>query len=299
MYDVLIIGAGPAGISAAIYALRNNLKVGILEGSAPGGKMVFTANIENYPGYQSIGGPELAYSMYSQIMNLGVDYYGYHAKKIEQKKDYFLVYGDSILKARTVIIATGTINKKLEIPGEERLTNKGISWCAICDGALYRGQDVAVIGGGNSALEESIYLSGLVRKIYLIHRRDEFRAEGQIVNKIRNLKNLELILDTQVVEFVGEEALEKLQLKNSKTGEVSELSVSGCFEFVGLLPATDFIKELKISDEYGYIYVDENQETKIPGLYAVGDVVVKRVRQIITAANDGAIAALDIIRKIR
>lgn len=299
MYDVLIIGAGPAGISAAIYALRNDLKVGILEGDAPGGKMVYTATIENYPGYGAIDGPDLAYTMFNQIIDLGVDYIGFNATGIRKEDGYFVVSGDEDLKARTVIIATGTKNRKLEIPGEERFTNKGISWCAICDGALYRNKEVAVIGGGNSAFEESIYLSGVVKKVYLIHRRDEFRADKQIIEKVKSLGNVEMILNTVVLEFVGEEDLKKLILKNTKTGAVTELPVSGCFEFVGLLPATDFVQELGILDENGYIPVNENQETKIEGLYAVGDVVTKKVRQIVTAVNDGAIAALDIIRKIR
>lgn len=299
MYDVLIIGAGPAGISAAIYALRNDLKVGILEGEAPGGKMVYTATIENYPGYSTIDGPDLAYTMFNQIINLGADYIGFNATGIRREEGYFVVSGDEDLKAKTVIIATGTKNKKLEIPGEERLTNKGISWCAICDGALYRNKEVAVIGGGNSAFEETIYLSGVVKKVYLIHRREEFRAEKQVIEKVKSLENVELILNSVVLEFVGEEDLKKLILKNLKTKEVTELPVSGCFEFVGLLPATDFVQDLGILDENGYIPVNENQETKIAGLYAVGDVVTKKVRQIVTAVNDGAIAALDIIRKIR
>ncbi|MFY9422687.1 MAG: thioredoxin-disulfide reductase [Bacilli bacterium] len=299
MYDILIIGAGPAGISAAIYALRNDLKVGIFEGEAPGGKMVYTATIENYPGYEMIAGPDLAYSMFNQIMNLGADYIGERAETIRKENGHFVVRAGKDYKARTVIIATGTRNRKLEIPGEERLTNKGISWCAICDGALYRNKEVAVIGGGNSAFEESIYLSGVVKKVYLIHRREDFRADRNIVEKVKGLGNVEMILNTVVLEFIGEDGLEKLILRNVKTGEISSLEVEGCFEFVGLLPATEFVRDLGITDEDGYIPVSANQETKIPGLYAVGDVVSKRVRQIVTAVNDGAIAALDIIKKIR
>ena len=219
-------------ISAAIYALRNDLKVGILEGDAPGGKMVYTATIENYPGYGAIDGPDLAYTMFNQIIDLGVDYIGFNATGIRKEDGYFVVSGDEDLKARTVIIATGTKNRKLEIPGEERFTNKGISWCAICDGALYRNKEVAVIGGGNSAFEESIYLSGVVKKVYLIHRRDEFRADKQIIEKGKSHGNVEMILNTVVLEFVGEEDQKKLILKNTKTGAVTELPVSGCFELL-------------------------------------------------------------------
>ncbi|HEY8396100.1 MAG TPA: thioredoxin-disulfide reductase [Bacilli bacterium] len=299
MYDVLIIGAGPAGITAAIYALRNDLKVGIMEGEVPGGKMVYTATIENYPGYDKVNGPDLASSMFNQIMNLGVDYLGYNAKAIKKENGYFVVSGDEDIKAKTVIIATGTRNRKLEIPGEARFSNKGISWCAICDGALYRNKEVAVVGGGNSALEESIYLSGIVKKLYLIHRREEFRAEKQVLEKVKKINNIEMILNTVVTEFLGQDGLEKMVLKNVKTGEVRTLKVDGCFEFVGLVPATEFVRDLGITDADGYIPVNEAQETKIQGLYAVGDVVSKKVRQIVTAVSDGAIAALDIIKKIR
>jgi len=299
MYDILIIGGGPAGLTAAIYALRNDLKVGILESEAPGGKMVYTATIENYPGYEKIAGPDLALSMFNQVMNLGVDYIGEKAESIKKADGRFLVKGEREYEARTVIIATGTKNRKLGIPGEEEFSNRGISWCAICDGSLYRNKEVAVVGGGNSAFEESIYLSGIVKKVYLIHRRDEFRADGRIVEKVRGIKNIELILNTVVLEFVGEDGLQEMVLKNLKTGDVSRLKVEGCFEYVGLLPATDFVRDLGVTDADGYIPVNEAMETKIPGLYAVGDVVSKKVRQIVTAVNDGAIAALDIIRKLR
>lgn len=299
MFDLLIIGAGPAGIAAAIYAKRNDLHVGIIEGDAPGGKVVYTATVENYPGYARVDGPDLAYSMFKQIMDLGVEYFSFNAKSIEKKEDHFLIRGEQDLLARKVIIATGTKNRKLELPGEDRYTNRGISWCAICDGALYRNKDVAVVGGGNSALEESIYLSGIVNHVYLIHRRAEFRAEKQIVEKVMRTPNISLILNTHVREFIGDEGLRKLRLVNQQTGEESELAVSACFEFVGMLPATEFLSNLGITDENGYIIVDENQETRIKGLYAAGDVVAKRVRQIVTAVNDGAIAALHIIRQIR
>ncbi|NLD27014.1 MAG: thioredoxin-disulfide reductase [Acholeplasmataceae bacterium] len=299
MFDLLIIGAGPAGIAAGIYAIRNGLKVGIIEGDAPGGKVVYTASVENYPGYSRIDGPDLAYSMFKQIMDLGVEYFSFNAGSVVKQDDHFLIHGDEDLYARKVIIATGTKNRKLHLPGEDRYTNRGISWCAICDGALYRNKDVAVIGGGNSALEESIYLSGIVSHVYLIHRREDFRAERQIVEKVKSNPNISLILDTNVLEFKGDEALRKLRLHNQKTGAESELAVSACFEFVGMIPATEFVSDLCITDENGYIIVDENQETKVKGLYAAGDVVVKKVRQIVTAVNDGAIAALHIIRQIR
>lgn len=298
MFDVLIVGAGPAGLTAAIYAARNNLKVGIFEGNAPGGQIVVTATVENYPGYKLIDGPELAYSMFEQTMNLGVEYFGYNVKEIKKLDDYFLVIGDEEVKGKVVIIATGTSQKRLEVPGEEKFAARGISWCAICDGALYRGKDVAVVGGGNSALEETIYLSKLVNKVYLVHRRDEFRAENHIVNKVKELKNVEMILDTVVEEFVGEQSLGSIRLRNLKTNELSSVDVSGCFEYVGQIPTTEFVKDLGITNDAGYILVNENMETNIPGLYACGDVIEKSVRQIVTATNDGAIAALSAIKRV-
>lgn len=301
MYDILIIGAGPAGIAAAIYAIRNNLKVAVFEGDAPGGKMVYTATVENYPGYSSIEGPDLALEMFNQIMNLGVEYLGANAVRLEKFEDHFNVYDeyDKKYQAKKIIIASGTKDKKLGIPGEEKFTHKGISWCAICDGSLYRGKEVAVVGGGNSALEETIYLSGVASHVYLIHRRDEFRAEPVIVDKVKGLKNVSFIFDTEVKEFIGDDSLGKIRLVNNKTNKENFLEVSACFEYVGQLPNTDFVRDFGITNENNYILVDDNMETEVKGLYSVGDVNDKKVRQIVTAVNDGAIASLHIIKEIR
>lgn len=299
MFDVLIIGAGPAGLTAAIYAARNNMKVGIFEGDVPGGAMVVTATVENYPGFKKIDGPTLAYQMFEQATNLGVEYFGFSVQKIIKEDDHFIVVGDEEIKGKTVVVATGTSHKKLDVPGEDKFTSKGISWCAICDGALYRNKDVAVIGGGNSAIEESIYLANIVNKVYLIHRRNEFRAESGIVDEIRKIPNVELVLDSVVTEFKGEESLQKVSVKNVKTNEVKDIEVNGCFEFIGQIPATDFLKDLNITNQAGYIPVDHNLETNVKGLFACGDVIVKEVRQIVTAVNDGAIAALNAIKRCR
>lgn len=299
MYDVLIVGAGPAGLTAAIYAARNNKKVGIFEGNVPGGQVVVTATVENYPGYSKIDGPDLAYSMFEQAMNLGVELIGSNVDKIEKKDDIFVVKAeDEEFNAKVVIIATGTSQKKLEVKGEEDFESRGISWCAICDGSLYKGKDVAVVGGGNSALEETIYLSNLASKVYLIHRRDTFRAESSIVEKVKELKNVEFILDSVVEEFIGTNVLGKIRLRNLKNNQERVIEVSGCFEYVGQIPATAFAQDLGITDKAGYILVDDKFETKIENLFACGDVIVKSVRQIVTATSDGAIAALNAIKKL-
>ncbi len=299
MFDILIIGSGPAGMTAAIYAARNNLKVGIFEGSAPGGQVVNTAIVENYPGFTKIDGPDLAYSMYAQMMELGVELIGYNAESVRKEDDVFIIKTeDGEYKSKVAIIATGTSQKKLEVPGEAKFENRGISWCAICDGSFYKDKVVAVVGGGNSALEETIYLSNLVKKVYLIHRRDTFRAERKTVEKVKQLPNVEFVLNSVVEEFLGDDTLGKIRLRNLKNNEESVIEISGCFEYVGQIPATEFVKDLGITDKSGYIIANENFETKIENLFACGDVLVKHVRQIVTATNDGAIAALNAINKI-
>lgn len=300
MFDILIVGAGPAGLTASIYAARNNKKVGIFEGNVPGGQVVVTAVVENYPGYGKIDGPDLAYAMFDQAMNLGVELIGSYVKQITKTNEGFVVrtVDDDEYTSRVVIIATGTSQKRLGVKGEDNFTNKGISWCAICDGSLYKGKDVAVVGGGNSALEEAIYLSNLANKVYLVHRRQSFRAESSIVEKVKKLANVEFILDSVIEEFIGNDTLSAIKVKNLITNDERVIEVSGCFEYIGQIPATDFVKELGITDDAGYIIVNDNFETKIENLYACGDVIVKQVRQIVTATNDGAIAALNAIKKL-
>ena len=299
MFDLIIIGGGPAGLTAAIYAARNNLKVGIVEKNVPGGQMVNTATVENYPGFKTIEGPTLAYTMFDQVMSLGVEYFSFAITAVEKVDDYFVVTGDEEIMAKTVIISTGTLHKKIGAIGEERLTGRGISWCAICDGTFYKGMNVAAIGGGNSAFEEAIYLSSLAKNVYLIHHREGFRAEENLINKVKSIPNIKMILNYKVIEFIGEDKLDQLRILNVKTNEETYLEVDGCFEFIGHMPATAFLKNLGIVEPNGYINVDKNCETKIPGLFACGDVVNKDVRQIATAINDGAIAALNINRYVK
>ena len=299
MFDVLIIGAGPAGMTAAIYAARGNLKVGIIEQGAPGGAMVNTALIENYPGFKKIDGAMLSLEMFEQVNDLGVEYFGYAVKEIVKEGDVFVVKAEDLeerLTAKATIIATGTKNKVLDIPGEEKYKNRGISWCAICDGSFYKNKTVAVIGGGNSALEEALYLTDIAQKVYIIHRRDEFRGADIIVSKLKTRANVEFLLNVIPLEFVGDDKLEQIKLQNKITKETFTIDIDGCFEYVGQQPENVAFASLGVTDERGYVVVDKTFETAIKGLFACGDIVVKEVRQIATAVNDGAIAALNVIK---
>lgn len=295
IYDSVIIGAGPAGLTAAIYLLRSNLKVAIIEEAVPGGQMGNTYKIDNYPGFESVDGFTLATNMYMQVMNLGAEHIADKAVEITKTEHGFdVMLSESVVKGKTVIIATGMKNRRLGIPSETKYAGKGVSWCAICDGNFYKGMDVAVLGGGNSSLEESLYLSGIVRKVYLIHRRNEFRGEDFLVNKVKNTPNIELVLSEEVKELHGKEFLEKIELKSGRV-----LEVSGLFEYIGYLPNSELVRKFDVVDEQGYIITDESFATKIEGLFAAGDIVRKNVRQIVTAVNDGAIAALAVAKCCR
>lgn len=297
MFDILIIGSGPAGMTAAIYGKRSGLNVAIFEKSAPGGAMINTNKIENYPGIKTIDGASLAMNMYEQITDLGVTYFSLEVEKIEKENDIFKVYANNeVYLSKAVIIATGTKNKKLSVKNEDKFSGRGISWCAICDGNFYKNKKVAVVGGGNSALEEGLYLSTLANKVYVIHRRDSFRADDIIVNKLKEKENVEFILDTTINEFSGEKKLEKILIYNVKEKTEKWLDIDGVFEYIGQEADYKFFKDLEISNEKGYIIVDSNFETKIKGLFAAGDIVNKEIRQIATAVNDGAIAALNASR---
>lgn len=289
IYDIIIIGCGPAGMTSAIYARRLNLSVVVLESGAPGGMMVNTETISNYPGFEKIGGVDLSLSMYDQMMKLGTVHEFISASNIRKENDLFIVSGnEKEIFGRSVIIATGTKNKVLGIDGESKYFYRGISWCAICDGPLYKGRDVAVIGGGNSALSSAITLAKFTNKVYLIHRRDEFRGDPILVDKIKETPNIEIVYNSNVTGFVGM-PLEKIIVSN-KDGSQRELAVSGCFEAIGRLPNSEFVECEK--DNEGFIIVNSEMETSIKGIFACGDVIKKGLRQIATAVSDGAIAAM-------
>lgn len=297
MFDIIIIGSGPAGMTAAIYGKRSGLRVAIFEENAPGGAMINTANIENYPGFSSIDGVSLAMNMYEQTTSLGVEFYGNKVIKIEKDEEIFKVYTDEdMFLSKTVILATGTKSKKLLVKNEEKFIGRGISWCAICDGNFFKGKKVVVVGGGNSALEESLYLSSIASKVYIIHRRNEFRAQNVLIEKLKEKENVEFILNTIVLEFSGEKKLEKILVKNVVLGNEYWLDIDGCFEYIGQEANSYLVRDKEITNEEGYVLVNNNFETKIKGLFAAGDIINKEIRQIATAVNDGAISALNASR---
>lgn len=296
MKDLIIIGAGPAGLSACLYASRAGLEVLMLDGGAPGGKLNVSAEIENWPGQKKKTGPELAYEMYEHALSFGGQQaYGEVTEIIDYGDYKEVVTADTVYQGKAVLIATGTKERKMNIPLEEELTGHGVSYCAVCDGPFFKDEEVAVIGGGNSALEEAIYLTKFASKVHLIVRRDVFRADKIIQDHVFANDKIEIHFlkkPHHLIENNGKVA--KLALEDSKTGEISELTVAGVFPFVGLDPITDFVKNLDICDEHGYIITDETMKTKIPGIYAAGDVRQKVLRQVVTATNDGAIAGQQI-----
>ena len=291
MVDLLVIGAGPAGLTAALYATRAGASVIVLDGGAPGGKLNLTAEIENYPGLVKKG-PELAYSMYEQCLSFGAKYEYGEVTKIEQKDDHKVAYvGDKEYPAKYIFIATGTKERKMNVPFEDEMSGRGVSYCAVCDGPFFKGKDVCVVGGGNSAIEESIYLSDIVKSVHVAVRRDILRADQYLIDKINQKENIEIHFLKKPHEVeVTDNKVSGLIVEDSKTGELSIIKVQGIFPFIGLDPITEFVKDLGVVNEHGYIEVDENQETNITGIFAGGDVTEKNLRQVITAANDGAIA---------
>lgn len=294
VYDLAIIGAGPAGMTAAIYAARASLSVVMIERGAPGGQMVNTFEIENYTGFEKISGPDLSMKMFEHAQAAGAEYAYGNVENVTVAEDGTKIIdcGDHKIHAKTIIVATGTKHRLLNVPGENELSGRGISWCAVCDGAFFRGKKVVVVGGGDSAVEEAIYLAGLVEKVTVIHRRDELRAQKVLQQRAFSDEKIEFVWDSVVESF--EEVNGKLgavKVKNVKTGETSEIEAAGAFIYIGLDPITDMIKELNVTDESGYVKVDHTMMTPVPGVFAAGDVISKELRQVVTAVNDGAIAA--------
>ena len=292
MYDLIIIGAGPAGLSACLYASRAGLEVLLLEAGAPGGKLNVSAEIENWPGSKKMAGPELAYQMYEHALLFGGKHeYGEVTNVIDKGEYKEVVTNDTTYQGKTVLIATGTKERKMGLEQEDELTGRGVSYCAVCDGPFFKEEEVAVIGGGNSALEEAVYLTKFASKVHLIVRRDVFRADKIVQEHVLSNEKIEVHFLRKPHHLVAKDnKIDAIGLENSKTGEIEELPVKGIFPFVGLDPITDFVKELGITDENGYIETDETMATKVEGIYAAGDVRKKVLRQVVTATNDGAIA---------
>lgn len=300
MYDVIIIGAGPAGLAAGLYAGRSRLSTLIIEKAADGGQVAITNDIENYPGQKVEGesGPQLIERFSEQAKRFGAERKFGDVTKVELEGDVKKVYvGEEVLEAKTVILATGANPRKGGFEGEAEFTGKGISYCATCDANFFTGLEVYVIGGGDAAVEEAMYLTNFARKVSVIHRRDELRAAKSIQERAFKNEKLHFIWDSVVERADGDGILSKLVLKNKKTGELTEYvadeddGVFGCFVFIGTVPNTELFKG-QVECEDGYVKTDDDMRTNIPGVFAAGDVRVKSLRQVVTAAADGAIAAM-------
>ena len=300
MIDVLIIGAGPAGLSAAIYAERAGKHAVCLEALTVGGQIVNTPEIENYPGIKKTSGFEFSMALFEQATELGAEIIYEKAARIEEKpgsdtdKSTYVVTTQSgkEFECRSVILATGAKNRHLGLAREEELLGKGISYCATCDGAFFKGKDVAVNGGGNTALEDALFLSNYCSKVYIIHRRDQFRGEPKNLEALKGKDNIEYILDSTVTELIGEDRLEKVAVKNKNTGDIKEIPVSGLFIAIGQEPDNKPFASVVELDEKGYIKASESCKTQMSGVFVAGDCRTKAVRQLTTAASDGAVAAL-------
>lgn len=289
--DVIIVGAGPGGLTAALYASRANLNTVIIEQGAPGGELINTAEIENYPGYSNIAGPDLAMKFYESSLAFGAQMVYGTVDRIELDQDLKTVYlGDQVYQAPVVILATGAENRKLHVPGEVELAGQGVSYCAVCDGFFFKGQEIVVVGGGDSAVEEGTYLTQFADKVTIVHRRDKLRAQEIIQDRAFANPKVHFIWDTVVEEIQGQGKVEALRLKHVHTGEESILSASGVFIYVGLIPRSQLVASLGVTDEAGWLETNDFMETSLPGLLAVGDVRKKHLRQVSTAVGDGAIA---------
>lgn len=300
MYDTMIIGAGPAGMTAALYAARSNLKVALLERGIYGGQMNNTAEIENYPGYARISGPELAEKMFEPLENLGVEHLFGQVEKIEDHGNYKkIITEDEAFETKTVILASGAHHRHLGVPGEEEYNSRGVSYCAVCDGAFFRDEDLLVVGGGDSAVEEAIFLTRFAKSVTIVHRRDQLRAQKLLQDRAFANEKISFIWDSVVKEIKGDDRrVTSVVFENVKTGQSSESDFGGVFIYVGLDPVSDFVKDLGICDEAGWIVTDQHMKTAIDGIYAIGDVRQKDLRQITTAVGDGAVAGQEVYKYI-
>ncbi|MCL1827460.1 MAG: thioredoxin-disulfide reductase [Candidatus Cloacimonetes bacterium] len=291
--DLAIIGAGPAGLSAATYGARGGLRTIVFEKNIVGGQITLTAEIENYPGFADIqSGYDLVEKMQQQAEKFGAVIKEESVESISIEGHNKVIKTDqNTYEAKVVIYATGASPRKLDVPGEIEYTGRGVSYCATCDGALYRNKVVAVIGGGDSAIEEAMFLTKFASKVYIIHRRDQLRAVHTIQQKAFDNPKIELVLDSVVREVKGDQQVRTVSIENVKSKALSELNVDGVFVYVGIIPNSDLVKDLLDLDKAGFVVTDVDMQTKIPGFYAVGDIRQKSLRQVVTATSDGAIAA--------
>jgi thioredoxin reductase (NADPH) len=293
IYDCIIAGAGPAGLTAAVYTSRANLSTLMIERGVPGGQMANTEDVENYPGFDHILGPELSNKMFEHAKKFGAEYEYGDVKEIVDEGEYKIVKtGNKEYKARAVIIATGAEYKKLGVPGEKELGGRGVSYCAVCDGAFFKGKDLIVVGGGDSAVEEGVYLTRFANSVTIVHRRDQLRAQKILQQRAFDNEKIDFIWNHTVKEIHEVDGkVGKVTLVNTITNEETEKEIDGVFVYIGMVPLSKPFENLGITNEAGYIETNENMETKIPGIFAAGDIREKSLRQIVTATGDGSIAA--------
>lgn len=292
-YDIVVVGAGPAGLSAAIYGVRAGKSVLVLEALTHGGQIVNTPEIENYPGIKNISGFEFAQGLYEQAVALGAIVKYEKVNSIEVQDNIKLVKtAKEIYEAKAVILATGAKNRSLGLEREDKLLGLGISYCATCDGAFYRGRDVAVAGGGNTAIEDATFLANYCNKVYVIHRRDSFRAEDALVKALKTKENVEFVLDSNIKELIGTDSLEAVVVENKNNKKSRKIEVAGLFVAIGQKPENNEFSSVVNLDDAGYILGGEDTKTNVSGIFVAGDTRTKAVRQLATAAGDGAVAGL-------
>jgi thioredoxin reductase (NADPH) len=296
-YDVVIVGSGPAGYTAALYAARANLDVLVFQGFEVGGQLMLTSDVENYPGYRDgVMGPDMMDDFEAQASRFGAKMRPENVERVDLSERPFKLWAEGEQEpvlARAVVIATGAKAKWLGLPGEQRLMGRGVSGCATCDGFFFKDKRVAVVGGGDTAMEEALFLTKFAAEVLLIHRRDEFRASKIMLQRARNNPKIAFLTDTVVEDVLGEEGVEGIKVRNTKTGEERAIEVDGFFAAIGHAPATGLFVDQVEMDEGGYVFQKENTMTSVPGVFAAGDVSDKRYRQAVTAAGDGCRAAID------
>lgn len=293
MYDVIVIGGGPAGLTAALYSLRAEKRVLVLEGNGFGGQIVYAQTVDNFPGVPNMNGAAFAEKLLEQVMAAGGDVEFENVTKVIDGEEKTVITDYHEYKAKSVIIATGVKHRHLGVEGEEEHIGKGVSFCAVCDGAFFRGRSVAVVGGGNTAVEDAIYLADMAEKVYLIHRRDEFRAENAVVNALHEKKNVELVLNSVVSKINGDEFVNGIEVLNVNTQEKREIKISGVFVAIGQIPQNEIFRGIVDLDSDGYVIAGEDCKTSAKGIFTAGDCRTKSIRQLTTAVGDGTVAALN------
>lgn len=292
MYDIIIIGGGPAGLTAALYALRANKSVLVIEKATFGGQITFSPKVENIPGFLEVTGNEFAEKLTEQVLEQGAEVEMTEVLEIIDGETKTVRTEDGDFVGKAVVVATGAKHRLLGLENEENLIGEGISFCAVCDGAFYQDKTVAVIGGGNSALQEAILLSELCKKVYVVQNLDYFTGEEKLVQQLQTKQNVQTILGTTVKEIVGETQLEAIVLSDEKSGTTTRLDIDGMFVAIGLIPQNEIVAKLVKLNDYGYVDADESCLTDAKGIFVAGDCRSKRIRQVATAASDGAVAAL-------